>query len=222
MGKRASAVIANQRTSIPFGRTTLAIKRPHFRKPPHLQESEALSGQTEPRTRKGWLWRDAQSWQASYHLTAVIHHKPHHTRQHNQQNRAGFPFQRCVKGCGEESDAQEELQRTFGIGAEGFRTDEQQCGGGHAEHRRGDERDHHGTHPLEHGLHDRIALQFVQPGRQRDDNQDGDKHIAEEGDHRSGDATQPPAHVRGHIGCENARQVCANAMMSINSSELSH
>ena len=181
MGKRASAVIANQRTSIPFGQTTLAIKRPHFRKPPHLQESEALSGQTEPRTRKGWLWRDAQSWQASYHLTAVIHHKPHHARQHNQQNRAGFPFQGGEKGCGEEPDAQEELQRTFGIAAEGCRADEQQCGGGHAEHRRGDERDH-----------------------------------------RSGDATQPPAHVRGHIGCENARQVCANAMMSINSSELSH
>ena len=50
MGKRASVGIADQRTSIPFGQTILARKRPHFRKPTHLQKSEALTGQTEPRT----------------------------------------------------------------------------------------------------------------------------------------------------------------------------
>ena len=53
MDKRASAGIADQRTSIPFGQITLERKRPHFRKPTHLQESEALPGQTESRTRKG-------------------------------------------------------------------------------------------------------------------------------------------------------------------------
>ena len=54
-GNPASADIIEQPTSIPFGQTALARKRPPFRNPPSFRKESALTGQTEPRTRKGTI-----------------------------------------------------------------------------------------------------------------------------------------------------------------------
>ena len=48
--KPASAVVIEQPTSIPFGQTVLARKRPPFRKPLLFRKETALPGRTESRT----------------------------------------------------------------------------------------------------------------------------------------------------------------------------